>query len=190
MTPTSPPNRARAAIVAACSAALFAPLLYPVLTGRVFVYNDLSWFHLPLRHLFQQALQSHDSVLWTPAVFSGLYVHGEGQLGLFHPMHQLLYRLLPLAVALNLELIVNYAAGFAGMFVLLRRLRFDHAASLFGAMLFAFSGFNLLHHHHVNMIAIVAHLPWLLAAADFLISADNRRERALGLAAVAAILGS
>ena len=57
-------------------------------------------------------------------------------------------------------------------------------------MLFGFSGFVLLHHHHINMVAVVAHLPWLLGAADVLIVEDARRPRRLAFAAVALILGS
>jgi hypothetical protein len=183
-------NRSLSGLVAACSVALLAPLLRPAFIRGVFVYNDLSWFHLPMRYLYQQALHAGDTVLWTPSIFAGLYMHGEGQIGLFHPFHQLLYRLLPLGTAFNLELIANYPAAFAGMFWFLRRLRFSRAAALFGAMLFAFSGFNLLHHHHINMVAIVAHLPWLLAAADVLIVDERRRARTLAFAAMAMILGS
>jgi hypothetical protein len=183
-------SRSLAGLIAACSVALLAPLLRPLLTGRVFVYNDLSWFHLPMRYLYQQALYAGDTVLWTPSIFAGLYVHGEGQIGLFHPFHQLLYRLLPLGTAFNLEVIANYPAAFAGMFWFLRRLRFSHAAALFGAMLFAFSGFNLLHHHHINMVAVVGHMPWLLAAADVLIVDERKRARTLAFAAMAMILGS
>ena len=129
-------------------------------------------------------------MLWTPSIFAGMYLHGEGQIGLFHPFHQLLYRLLPLGTAFNLELIANYPAAFAGTFWFLRRLRFSHPAALFGSMLFAFSGFNLLHHHHINMVAVVAHMPWLLAAADALIVDESRRARTLAFAAIAVILAS
>ena len=181
---------ALAGLIGACSVALLAPLFGPLLAGRVFVYNDLSWFHLPMRHLYQQALDSGDTVLWTPSIFAGLYLHGEGQAGLFHPFHQLLYRLLPLGAAFNLELIASYPAAFAGMCWFLRRLRFSRAAALFGAMLFAFSGFNLLHHHHVNMVAVVAHMPWLLAAADVLIVDERRRARTLAFAMIALVLAS
>ena len=174
----------------ACSLALLGGLLVPLLRGRVFVYNDLSWFHLPLRHLFRQALLAGDSVLWTPAIFAGHYVHGEGQAGLAHPLHQLLYRALPLGPAFNLELILSYPVAFAGMWWLLRRLAVGQPAALFGAMLFAFSGFNLLHHHHLNMVAICAHLPWLLAAADVLILDDRPRARRLAFAALALAVGS
>ena len=179
-----------AAVIAACSAALLAPLLGPALTGRVFVFNDLAWFHLPMRYLYQQALHAGDSVLWTPSIFAGLYLHGEGQIGLFHPFHQLLYRFLPLGIAFNLEVVASYPVAFAGTFWFLRRLRLSQAAALFGAMLFAFSGFNLLHHHHINMVAVIAHMPWLLAAADVLIVDERRRARTLAFAAMAVILGS
>jgi hypothetical protein len=183
-------SRRLAGLIVACSAALLAPLVRPLLIGRVFVYNDLSWFHLPTRYLYQQALHAGDTVLWTPSIFAGLYLQGEGQVGLFHPFHQLLYRFLPLGPAFNLELIASYPAAFAGMFWFLRRLRLGHAAALFGAMLFAFSGFNLLHHHHVNMIAVVAHLPWLLAAADVLIADQRPRARTIAFAAMALIVAS
>lgn len=183
-------DRALSGLVVACSLALMAPLLWPLVTGRVFVYNDLAWFHLPMRYLYQQALEAGDTVLWTPSVLAGLYLHGEGQIGAFHPLHQLLYRFVPLATAFNLELTASYPVAFAGTFWFLRRLRFSHAASLVGAMLFAFSGFNLLHHHHINMVAIVAQMPWLLAASDVLLVAERKRARALAFAAMAAILGS
>lgn len=188
---TAPPaHRRLAALVWICSLALLAPLAWPLCAGRVFVYNDLSEFHLPVRHLYQQALHAGDSVLWTPAIFAGLYLHGEGQAGMFHPLHQILYRLLPLHAAFNLELIASYVAAFAGMCWLLRRLAVGRAASLFGALLFAFSGFTLLHHLHVNMVAVVAHLPGLLAAADVLMVDPRRRARLLAFAGVAAILAS
>ena len=57
---------ARPFMVLACSAVLFVPLALPLLMGRVFIYNDLTWFHLPMRYLYQQALRSGDSILWTP----------------------------------------------------------------------------------------------------------------------------
>jgi hypothetical protein len=189
-TPRTQPAGRLALVVLICSAALLLPLALPLLQGRVFVYNDLSWFHLPLRHLYQQALERGDSLLWTPAIFSGLYLHGEGQTGLFHPLHLLLYRLLPLGTAFSAELLVNYLAAFAGTWWLLGRLRFGTAPALAGAMLVTFSGFTLLHHHHMNMVAVLAHLPWLLGAADALIVAENRRTRRLAFAAIALILGS
>src|SRR5262245_32616615 len=143
-------SRGLVVLIAACSAALLAPLLVPLFSGRVFVGNDLSWFQLPMRHLYAQALNSGDTVLWTPSIFAGFYLHGEGQIGAFHPFHQLLYRFVALRPAFDIELIANYLAAFGGTFWFFRRLELSRAAALFGAMLFAFSGFNLLHHQTLN----------------------------------------
>ena len=122
-TSRNEPGGRLALVVLICSAALLLPLAWPLLQDRVFVYNDLSWFHLPFRHLYQQALQKGDSLLWTPAIFSGVYFHGEGQTGVFHPLHLLLYRVFPLQAAFNLEFLANYVAAFAGTWWFLRRPR-------------------------------------------------------------------
>ena len=149
--------------------------------GRVFIYNDLTWFHLPMRYLYQQALRSGDSILWTPAIFSGLYVTAKDRLASSTRCTCCCYRVLPLQTAFNLELAGQLRGGVRRHVWFLRRLRFARPAALFGAMLFAFSGFNLLHHHHLNMVAVVAHLPWLLAAADMLIVEDPPATRGGGV---------
>ena len=146
--------RASWLIAGIAAAALFAPLAWPLVAGRVFWYDDLANFHIPLRHLYQQALASGDSLLWTPAIFAGFDIHGEGQIGLFHPWHLVLYRLLPLTLAINVEFVTNYVAAFAGMYVWLRRLPLGRQSAVFGAMAFAGGTFLVLHHHHLNLVAV------------------------------------
>jgi hypothetical protein len=177
-------------VAAFCSLALFLPLTWPLLTGRVFTFDDIQAFHLPLRYVYAKALAAGHLLLWTPAVLGGVYLHGEGQVGMLHPLHLALYRGLPLQIAFNLEYLTSYVMAFAGMAWLLRRLRLRMAPALFGAMLFAFSGFHLLHLHHVNLVAVTAHLPWLLACLDLIIAGDRARERAAGFAGVALVFGS
>jgi hypothetical protein len=61
--------------------------------------------------------------------------------------------------------------------------------ALLGAFLITFSGFTLGHYGHINAVAIVAHLPWLLLAIDRLIVEERPRVRAaagLGLGLVVA----
>jgi hypothetical protein len=55
---------------------------------------------------------------------------------------------------------------------------------------FTFSGFNLLHFMHVNAIAVVAHIPWLLLAIDVLLRGADPRHTALALAVIALGTGS
>jgi hypothetical protein len=71
--------------------------------------------------------------------------------------------------AWNLECVLSYAFLFAGMCVFMRR-RFNPPEAWFAAMAFTFCGFNLLHFVHVNAIAVIAHVPWLLYGIDRLAS--------------------
>ena len=175
--------------VAIPSLLLFIPLVAPMLMHRVFAHTDLGAFHLPLRRLFAGALRDGDSFAWTSQMFNGFYVHAEGQVGAFHPFHLFLYRFVPLTTAFNFEVISSYVFAFAGMCLFLRRLGFGTLAVGVGAMAFAFSGFQVLHLGHPNAVAIVAHLPWLLAALDATVSA-NARTQAIGAAGLSLLTGS
>ena len=143
-----------------------------------------------MRHLYQQALQAGDTVLWTPSIFAGLYLHGEGQVGLFHPFHQLLYRLLPLGTAFNLELIANYPLAFGGNVLVPAPPPVQPRGGALRRDAVRVQRLQPAAPHHINMVAIVAHMPWLLAAADVLIVDERRRARTLAFAAIAVILGS
>jgi hypothetical protein len=177
-------------LVVACALALFVPLLIPLVTRRVLTFNDLGDLHLPLRYLYRKALQAGDSPLWSPAFYSGVYLYGEGQTGMAHPFHLLLYRFLPLDVAFNIEMISSYAVAVAGMRLLLPRLGLTTEAAWFGGMLFAFSGFNLAHLIHPNAIAVVAHMPWVLLTAHVLCTSWNRRACAMAFGGIALLIAS
>ena len=182
--------RTSSRLILVCSLALGAPLLAPMATGSVWALGDLIALHFPLRYLYHQALHSGTSFLWSSAMFSGFYLHGEGQAGMAHPFHLLLYRLLPVGLAFNLELVSSYIAAFAGMWILLRRQRLSGEAALFGAMVFAFCGFNLHHLDHMNVIAVIAHLPWLLLATEVLLTSQAPRTRAFAFSSVVLLLAS
>ncbi len=177
-------------VIALCVAALVVPLLYPLLTGQVFVVDDLGVFHLPLRHAYREALLAGDSVLWTPGLLSGFPAYAEGQVGMAHPLHLLLYRVLPLGVAVNLEILASYVALLAGVRLLLARYGLSAEAAWFGALLATFSGFMLLHLMHVNAIAVVAHGPWLLLASHILLTSSRAGARRVAVASMAALLAS
>lgn len=172
------------------AAAMIAPLAWPLVTGRVFTGPDLPNFNLPIRYLYHEALRAGDSFLWTPALFSGMYLFGDGQGGMAHPFHWLLYRFLPLGTAFGIEVLTSYLVALAGARVLLRRLGFAPAAAWLGAIVFAFSGFNLLHLVHMNAVAIVAHMPWVLVATHALMTSPSARGRARAFAGLALLIGS
>jgi hypothetical protein len=52
------------------------------------------------------------------------------------------------------------------------------------------AGSYLLHHHHMNMVAMIAHMSRLLAAADVLIVEERKQARAFAFAGIARVVGS
>ena len=177
-------------IIVLCSAALCVPLLVPLFLGRMFSDNDLITYHIPIRYLFAKALQAGDSVLWSSAMYSGIYALGEWQAGMMHPFHVVLFKYLPLSAAVNIEIAIGYVAALAGARVLLRRLGLSRESAWFGAMVFAFCGFNLLRFIHLNVIEIIGHLPWILLAIHVLFTSESGRARAWAFAGTALLLGS
>ncbi|HTQ38695.1 MAG TPA: hypothetical protein VMJ32_06690, partial [Pirellulales bacterium] len=200
-------NTARVALISLliCIVCLLAALGWPLLTGQVYTADDLGWFHLPMRSFYAQQLAHGQPFDWCPEMFSGFCLTGEGQVGTYHPLHWLLYRALPLSVAFDLECWLSYPFMLLGMYLFLRRWKLRQEAAAFGALVFTFGSFNLLHLIHLNGVAIVAHLPWLLWAIDVMLrspfsyqTGENcsakisvwKRNRRLALCGVALLTGS
>jgi hypothetical protein len=178
-------------VVGLIAAAMVLALLgHPIVTGEVYTANDLAAFHLPTRVFYARCLAEGHSFLWFPHEYTGVYLHGEGQAGLYHPLNWLLYRLLPLNTAFNLELLRSYAFALPGAYLFLRRWKLERPASLLGALLATFSGFNLLHYIHLNMVGVLAHLPWLLLAIDVIVRESASRWRALATFGVVILTAS
>ena len=177
-------------IAGAMISVLLIILAIPLLSGCFFPFGDLGQLHLPTRYFYAQCLANGYPFLWMPNLFCGFYLHAEGQAGMAHPLHLALYGFLPLVVAFNLELLANYLFMLPGMYLFLRRWRLPKFAALFGAMVFTFSGFNLLHFLHLNMVAVVAHIPWMLWAIDVALREKDFGKAAFGQAAVAILTAS
>ncbi|HPO14710.1 MAG TPA: YfhO family protein [Candidatus Hydrogenedentes bacterium] len=135
-------------------------------THRVFVEDDLAAYHLPFRAFYQECLKYGDSFLWNPYIFNGYYLHGDGQVGMLHPWHWLIYCVLPLDTAFMLDLLSSYPFALLGMYFFLRQRSLTREAALLGGMLFAFIGFNMNHYVHMAFVAVLAHIPWSLFALD------------------------
>jgi hypothetical protein len=162
----------------------------PFFAGRVYTCDDLGAFHLPVRAFYAEQLHRGEPFDWTPQLFAGFHLGGEGQAGMYHPLHLLLYRVLSLRAALAWEYLASYPWMLAGTYFWLRRLLGRRDAAMFGALAFTFSGFNLLHFIHPNAIAVAAHLPWLLWAIDLALTEPDRRKASAAAVAVALLTGS
>ena len=169
---------------------LFAALAGPFFAGRVYTADDLGAFHLPVRAFYAEQIARGEAHDWMPSLYSGFYLTGEGQAGVYHPLHQLLYRFLPLRAALGWECLFSYPLMMLGTWLLLRR-RIGHGGgAALGALLFTFSSFNLLHFVHPNAVAVIAHIPWLLWAIDVVLLDTRRHKIALAAALIALLTGS
>ena len=166
---------------------LFAAMAVPFWAGRLYVADDLGAFHLPIRAHYAQQLARGQPFDWMPQLFCGFYLSGEGQLGGYHPLHWLLYRLLPLPTAFAWELLLSYPLMMVGMWLFLRRLLNHSPAAAAGSLWFTFCSFNLAHFVHPNAVAIIAHIPWLLWSIDIVL-VDARRRRVTAATAVMALL--
>ena len=171
---------------------MLAWMFLPLFTGRIYVWDDLQNYHLPIRQFYAQCLTNGDSFDWIPNLFCGFFLTGSGQGGTYHPLHYFLYRWLPLGTAFNLEILISYPVMLFGMRLFLERHLKRIDAAWLGAIVFTFSGFSTLHFLHPNAIAVVAHIPWMLLVQDILLRPEvgSRRWRIPAEVSVALLTGS
>jgi hypothetical protein len=156
------------------SAALLLIIFLPTLSNKMYLADDLGEQNIPFRYFYAQGLHAGRIDLWNPALFYGFYAHAEGQTGMFHPFHLLLYRFIPFIQAFGLELLINYLMLWLGSYFLFHRWTSDRVAAAFGAFVFTFAGQNAPAIVHVNRIAVIAHIPWMLFALDHCIRGEKR----------------
>lgn len=162
----------------------------PMFTRAVYVGGDTLTLHLPLRSFYARSLAAGTDPTWCPHLFCGFDLHGEGQQGLFHPLHWLLFRWLALDLAFNAELALSYLVLVAGTYALFRVWDLPRAAAVFGAFTFAFSAATVTHYIHINVMTVTAHLPWLLVCCQLLRVQSDRRVCLAACVAIALLTAS
>ena len=177
-------QRQRAELVAGILMAVLVlgVLAFPLLTGRVYTFGDIGNWRLPVRAFFSESLKNHEGYEWCPTLGCGYYLLGEGQLGMYHPLHQTIYRLLPLGIGLNVEFLVNYATLFLGFTLFLRRQGLNLAAAVYGGLFAGFGGYSLCNYSHMPVLAGVSYVPFLLVFSQVVLG--TKKTPFLGLSAV------
>lgn len=168
---------------------LIAAMAAPLALGTVYVHNDLGYQFVPWRAFLADCLASGDRTAWCPNLFNGYYFLGEGG-GVAHPGLRALYASLPLGPALNVEVVLPYAAMLAGFPLLLVRWGVRRDAAVVGGVVYAFGGPNFVHFIHPTLMAAYAHLPWLLLAVDVALRSPSPRRAVWAQAAVALLTAS
>ena len=177
-------------IMAAATALMLIMFSFPFFNGLMYTIDDLQNLHLPNRSFYANALSEGSDFTWCPDLFCGFDLHAEGQVGMYHPLHLLLYRFLPLCLAFNLELFLTYPVMFLGMYFFLRRWNFSRGACMFGAYTFTFNSFMFLRLHSMHQIATIAHLPWTMLCCDIIFRDSSRAKVQLSCIMLAVLTAS
>lgn len=93
----------------------------------------------PYRSVIRAAFAEGQLPLWNPYSFSGNYLLGQSEGGVFYPLF-LLLSWLPVAAAWNIALIIEPLLVGLGMWLYLRLVVKNMWAAMYGAWVFAFSG--------------------------------------------------
>jgi hypothetical protein len=158
-----------------------APFIFffPISLGqKVFFEGDFTLFSYPIRIVLARALAQGRLPLWEPTIAAGFPLLAEGQVGAFYPLNQILYRVLPVHIALGYEILFHLGWLMVGMFLFARSLRLGIPSAVLGAVAFMGSAAVMESLLFPTVLATMAYLPWLLWLASQVFKATRRPARA------------
>jgi hypothetical protein len=135
--------------------------------SRAFGFGEISDGNLPL---------------WNPHVFAGVPYLSGIQSALLYPVN-LIYMLLPLSLAMNVDILFHiWLFGF-GIFLWVRDHDVGRAPAVFAGAISMFAAPHFLHvwSGHFTLIAAFAWAPFLFRALDKILDRPSLRETALGI---------
>ena len=125
--------------------------------------GDSVSFLYPMYRFIAQSWRAGQLPLWNPHQYAGYPLIADNQAGIFYPLHLLLFFLRPTFSYQALELSVGFHLFWAGagMYLCAREIgRFRPTVALFAAIPFMFSDLFITHLGNLNLIAVIAWLPW------------------------------
>lgn len=128
----------------------------------MFYFGDIARFFYPTRVLYANALSAGRLPLWAPEILMGFPLFAEMQTGALYPPHLLLYRLLPIDLAINYDILLHLAWLAAGLYLFARTRGISVPGSTIVAFAFAAGGFGAGRITHMSVLAVAAWLPWTL----------------------------
>jgi len=144
---------------------------YPASAGKALIYSgdftgsDGLDLNLPLKANLGRALSAGHLPLWTPHLFCGYPLLGEGQTGIFYPLNAIFSILGPLWCFNGLVMLHFFIAGL-GMYCYSRQRELTFGSSSFVGAVFAFSSFHILHARQLNLLEAVSWAPWLFLLGE------------------------
>lgn len=154
----------------------FLHLFYPI--PRLFVtpdfgQSDLWQLNYPAKYVLSASLKNNSLPLWNKNIATGFPQLAEGQIGTFNLSNLILFRFLDFVTAINLTYVVIFLTAAVGTYFYLRFLNFNRLISFYSSIIFAFSGFFIVHVSHINLIQAASFLPVLFLLTHILIKKSN-----------------
>jgi hypothetical protein len=128
----------------------------------MFFFGDIARFFYPMRVLYADALTAGRLPLWQPEILTGIPLLAEMQSGALYPLHIFLFRVLPIDLALNYDILLHLMWLGAGTFLFARVRGISIAGAMIAAVALTLGGFGTARITHPNVLNVAAWLPWLL----------------------------
>ncbi|MBM3187301.1 MAG: YfhO family protein [Chloroflexi bacterium] len=142
--------------------------------GSVYYGGDVARIYLPQRTALTQAIAERRIPWWSADLGAGYPLAAEGEIGALYPPHWLVSLLFPPEISLTVSIVLHYLVGWLGFHVFCRRLGLSLPASIFGATVWTYGGFQVAHLSHPSMVAVSAWCPWMFALTYALLCGSDR----------------
>ena len=148
--------------------AIAIPTLYVLVLGAFLLRKgDTDWDQMLTFHqieLWNSKLSGIEKQ-WNPLMAGGMSLAGDPQVPVLSPS-MLLTRMMPPAAAIKIAVLLFVAIGWAGAFLLARRLGLDRGTAALAGSLFAGNGYILSHlsHGHTAFLGTLTLPFWLWAS--------------------------
>lgn len=131
------------------------------LSGAVIYAGDNFNLLVPAMTFFVKQMRGGVFPLWNPFILSGMPFFADIAYSLLHPAN-IVYFLLPPFTALTIQVLIDYAVGFSGMYCLGRRLGMTQYPAVFSALAWTFSGTLVISSNNISTLHTAVLIPFVL----------------------------
>jgi hypothetical protein len=160
--------------------ALFASVLawlWPIgIGGKMPVGGDVTQFFLGLMGFLSESLHAGRIPIWNDLWGYGFPGLAESQMGVFYPVHIILYRWFDAEIAYVVSLVVHTLWGSLGTFWAGRRIGISAPGSALAAFAWSTCGFFLIHLAHPWGYTTGCWMPWAWGLAWCILAPGGKRR--------------
>jgi hypothetical protein len=156
--------------------------LWPIgVGGKMLVGGDVTHFFLGLMGFLSQSLREHRLPVWNDLWGYGFPGLGESQMGVFYPLHWLLYGCFATETAYTLSLVIHTLWGGLGVLWAAGRLGVSRIGSALAAFAWSTGGFFLIHLAHPWSYTTGSWMPWAFGLTWSIIAPGRARRNWSGV---------